>query len=85
MLTLSDSDPTFFCHVGKKIEPVEGFDVFKSSKKSRSKGKEVEHDTKDKTLENPKKELYRRMEVRIEFHLKKAKSDRVSVSNMVSV
>ncbi|XP_013635936.1 PREDICTED: DEAD-box ATP-dependent RNA helicase 57 [Brassica oleracea var. oleracea] len=43
-------------------EPVEGFDVFKSSKKSRSKGKEVEHDTKDETLENPKKELYRRME-----------------------
>ena len=69
----------------KKIEPVEGFDVFKSSKKSRSKGKEVEHDTKDETLGNPKKELYRRMEVRIEFHLKKAKSDRVSVSNMVSV
>ncbi|KAH0943962.1 hypothetical protein HID58_003599, partial [Brassica napus] len=43
-------------------EPVEGFDVFKSSKKSRSKGKEVEQDTKDETLENPKKELYRRME-----------------------
>ncbi|WZY74051.1 hypothetical protein YC2023_006291 [Brassica napus] len=46
----------------EKIEPVEGFDVFKSSKKSRSKGKEVEQDTKDETLENPKKELYRRME-----------------------
>ncbi|CAN6921713.1 unnamed protein product [Brassica oleracea] len=43
-------------------EPVEGFDVFKSSKKSRSKGKEVEQGTKDETLENPKKELYRRME-----------------------
>lgn len=62
MITLSDSDPTFLsCR--EKIEPVEGFDVFKSSKKSRSKGKEVEQDTKDETLENPKKELYRRMEV----------------------
>ncbi|CAH8356395.1 unnamed protein product [Eruca vesicaria subsp. sativa] len=43
-------------------EPVEGFDVFKSSKKARSKGKEVEQDAKDETLENPKKEFYRRME-----------------------
>lgn len=44
-------------------EPVEGFDVFKSSKKSRSnKGKEVEQETKDETLENPKKELYRQIE-----------------------
>lgn len=50
--------------MSEKTEPVEGFDVFKSSKKSRAnKGKEVEQETKDETLENPKKELYRQMEV----------------------
>lgn len=74
MITLSGSDPTFWsCR--KKIEPVEGFDVFKSSKKSRSKGKEVEQDTKDETLENPKKEFYRQMEVFVLMFLL-AKSNR---------
>uniref|UniRef100_A0A1J3DUR5 RNA helicase n=1 Tax=Noccaea caerulescens TaxID=107243 RepID=A0A1J3DUR5_NOCCA len=43
-------------------EPVEGFDVFKSSKKARAKGKEEEENTKNEVLENPNKDLNRRME-----------------------
>lgn len=48
--------------VMSNIEPVEGFDVFKSSKKARAKGKE-EESTKNEISENPNKELNRRMEV----------------------
>lgn len=43
--------------------PVEGFDVFKSSKKARAKGKAEEQITKNEIVENPKKELNRQMEV----------------------
>jgi ATP-dependent RNA helicase DDX52/ROK1 len=42
--------------------PVEGFDVFKSSKKARAKGKAEEQITKNEIVENPKKELNRQME-----------------------
>ncbi|XP_010475991.1 PREDICTED: DEAD-box ATP-dependent RNA helicase 57 [Camelina sativa] len=42
--------------------PVEGFDVFKSSKKARAEVKEEDENTKNEILENPKKELNRRME-----------------------
>nr|VDC75877.1 unnamed protein product [Brassica rapa] len=41
-----------------KTEPVEIFDVCKSSKKARSKGNEEEQNTKNEDLASPKKELY---------------------------
>lgn len=43
--------------------PVEGFDVFKSSKKALAKGKAEEGNTKNDILEDPKKELNRQIEV----------------------
>ncbi|CAN8259923.1 unnamed protein product [Cochlearia groenlandica] len=43
-------------------EPVEGFDVFKGSKKALARRKEKEQNSKSEIVENPMKELNRRME-----------------------